>query len=269
MSILDKKRSQVMNIEYVLILIAVALTGIRIYLGIKTPLFLQADAGYDDFLFIRYAESLLKGEWLGAFGSIALVKSASYSMLLVIGYLLGISYSVALTVGYIFAVFLFVKSLSKLFNNRYFDICLYIFLIYSPTMFHEENVQKVYRGGYIVIFALLTIASVIGLYTRVNEERKKVIGWSILGCICLPLFWFLKEDSIWILPFVIVGNILTLIEMWKSKETIKRFVKHALIVILPVLCLGLSIVSYKAINYHYYGEYTVTDRSGTYYKEVI
>lgn len=57
------------------------LTATRFYLGIKTPIYLQADAGVDDFLYIRYAASMLNGQWLGDFSASVLLKTASPAIL--------------------------------------------------------------------------------------------------------------------------------------------------------------------------------------------
>ena len=66
------------------------LTIFRIYLAVKIPLFIQADALYDDFLFIKYADSLLHGNWLGDYGYTTLAKSPSFSIFIAFTSLLGI-----------------------------------------------------------------------------------------------------------------------------------------------------------------------------------
>ena len=123
------------------------LTGIRFYLGIKTPVYLQADAAMDDFLYIQYAAHILEGKWLGDFSSLVLLKTASPAVLLAVNYVLGISYPVFLAIGYILAASLFSLAMCRLTGSRKLGMALYVFLLYSPGMFHEENVQKVYRGG--------------------------------------------------------------------------------------------------------------------------
>ena len=164
----------------IIFIILVVLTLIRLWLGVRTPLLLQADARYDDFLFVRYAEELLNGNWLGN-DSLSLAKSASFSVILALGYLLGIPYNFGLYVLYILACILISIAFYYIIKNKYFCYILYLFLLYSPIMFHEENVQKVYRGGYIVIFAIIVFASVIAQF-GISFERnvgKKGVGVGI------------------------------------------------------------------------------------------
>lgn len=244
------------------------LTAVRFYLGIKTPVYLQADATMDDFLYIQYAAHILEGKWLGDFSALVLLKTAAPALLLAMNYVLGISYPVFLAIGYILAASLFSLAMCRLSGNRKLAVALYLFLLYSPGMFHEENVQKVYRGGYIVIFALLALGSVIGQFAARNRDcKREAFLWSLLGCVSLPVFYYLKEDSIWILPFVWVGTALTMAGLWRGRHTRKGFRFAAAMA--PLLALGCVTVGYKMLNYHYYGEYAITDRSGTYCKEVM
>lgn len=259
-----KKKTRVRLIIGILVI----LTLFRLYLGIKTPILLRGNFIHDDHLYVKYAASILSGEWLGSFSSFTLLKNVSPAVLLALGYALGISYSVSMTVGYILAVVLFVLALYRLVGSRKFALVLYVFLLYSPVMFHEENVQIIYRGGYIVIFTLIVFAAVIGQHAAVSGERKReFVLWTVLACVSLPIFYYLKEDSIWILPFVCGGMLITVINLCRRKHTWKQL--KIVAVISPLVVLSCVTVGYKALNYHYYGEYAVTDRSGTYYKEVL
>ena len=119
-------------------------------------------------------------------------------------------------------------------------------------MFHIENVQKIYRGGLIVSFALLTVASTIGMYTRRRESIKSMLKWSILLSISLSFFYFIKEDSIWILPFVVTAIIVLVIDYIKNKK-IQNIFKRIFISFLPIFILIISNITICSINYFKYG----------------
>ena len=246
--------------------VLLALTIFRIMIAAKVPLQLQADAMYDDFLFVKYAKSLMTFDWLGNFGYLTLAKGISFSLFLVFNYLIGIPYSISLVFIFIFSIVLFIYTIRKIISNKWFLSFLYIFLLYTPVMLHGENVQKVYRGGLLISVSLIVISCIIGLYITINNKNKNRLFYSVLLCISLPFFWYLKEDSIWILPFLSMALLLTLIKIIKSKELVK---KKLVISFLPVLVLVITSLGYKTINYIKYKEFAVTDRNGTYYKEVI
>lgn len=244
-------------------------TLFRIILASKLPMQLQADELYDDFLFIKYARSLLSLNWLGDFNYVTLVKGASFSFFIAFNYILGIPYNIGLILLYIISILIFIKAIRALINNKYFLIALYIFLLFSPMMLHYENVGKVYRGGVILSFALIIISSIIALYTRYNKDIKILKKWSILGSLSLSYFWFLKEDSVWMLPFVLVGIIVSIFKLIKEKYKRNELIKRSILIIMPLIILVISNITYKSINYFKYGEFTITDRNGTYYKEVL
>lgn len=245
------------------------ITLFRIILATKLPLQLQADEAYDDFLFAKYAKSLVSLEWLGDFSYISLVKGASFSVFLAFIYIIGIPYNLGLILLYIGSILIFIKSIKVLINNKYFLSFLYIFLLFSPMMLHYENVGKVYRGGVILSFALIITAGIIALYTRYNSNIKSLKKWSILTSLSLSYFWFLKEDSVWILPFVLVGITISIFKLIKEKYKRNELLKRSILLVLPLIVLVISNITYKSINYFKYGEYTITDRNGTYYKKVL
>lgn len=253
----------------ILLIILGIFTLYRIFLAGKIPLYAQGGADLDDFLLVKYATKMINFKWLGAFNSLTLVKGTSFSLFLMIGYYLNIPYSIFLILCYIAAIILLSLSLKKYINNKYAISLLYIILLFSPVMFHIENTQKIYRGGLIVTFSIFVIASIINLYSSRNEKLNKLVIWSILSSFFLSFFWFIKEDSIWILPFVIGASLLSIIWLVLNKKDVKKFKTRIFLCILPLLSLIIVINAYCSLNYILYGEYTITDRTGTYYKEVL
>lgn len=253
----------------ILIVFIAVFTLFRIWLGVNTPLLLQADATCDDFLLVRYAVNMLTGNWLGGFESLTFAKSASFPVVVALGYLCGIPYSAGLIISYIFAVALLCIALFRLIPNRRFIVLTYLFLLYSPVMFHEENTQKLYRGGYIIVFSLITIAAVIGIYTNIVQKEITLLKWSICGAVSLPVFWFLKEDSVWLLPFVLGGLTCGGVKLFLSRKTAEHLRKRTFLLLFPLLILCAVTFLYRCNNYRHYGQFAVTDRQDTYFGKML
>lgn len=253
----------------ILFIVLSILTIYRVFLASKIPLYAQGGADLDDYLLVKYATKMINFKWLGAFDSLTLVKGASFSLFLAIGYYLNIPYSIFLILCYIAAIIMLVFALKKYMSNKYLLSLLYIILLFSPVMFHIENTQKIYRGGLIVIFVVFVIASIINLYSNRNEKIKKLVVWSIISSLCLSFFWFIKEDSIWIIPFVCGAIVLSIIWLIINRKKVIRIKTRIFLTVLPIVFLIIANIVYCSLNYFIYGEYTVTDRSGTYYKEVL
>ncbi len=263
-----KKIKLKIDCNMILLCLIVVLTLFRIYLAVKLPLFLQADAKFDDFLLIDYAKNIIEGQWLGKFCSTTLAKGISFPLFIALNHLLGIPYSLGLIILYIFGICLFIVAIRNHIKNKFYLTSTYILLLYSPVMFHIENTQKIYRGGVIVSLSLVVISLMICIYNNVSEKLRKLFIYSFLASLALPFFYYLKEDSMWILPFVLGSIVLSSINIIKNKK-IKYRKTRLFFVVMPVVALILSSILYCSINYIYYGEYTITDRNGTYFKEVM
>lgn len=244
-----------------------AISVFRIYIANRTPLLLQADAKYDDYLLIQYADSIFHGDWLGPYSHTTFLKVVSASVLIALGRLIGLQYGTSQAIIYIFAVALLIYSFNKLICNKIWAVCTYAFLLFSPIMFHAENVQKIYRGGYIVSFSIIVIAGVVGIFTSSKEKISDLIKWSILEAISLPVFWFLKEDSVWLIPFVCVGITIGIICIMLSDTKLKYV--RILLCVIPLIALIGSRFAYKEKNYKEYGLKAETDRSDTAFADMI
>ncbi|MCR4754379.1 MAG: hypothetical protein K5868_02495 [Lachnospiraceae bacterium] len=244
-----------------------AISVFRIYIANRIPLLLQADAKYDDYLLIQYADSIFHGDWLGPYSHTTFLKVVSASVLIALGRLIGLEYGTSQAIIYIFAVALLIYSFNKLICNKIWAVCTYAFLLFSPIMFHAENVQKIYRGGYIVSFSIIVIAGVVGIFTSSKEKISDLIKWSILEAISLPVFWFLKEDSVWLIPFVCVGIAISIICIILSDTNLKYV--RILMCVIPLIVLIGSRFAYKEKNYKEYGLKAETDRSNTAFADMI
>ena len=258
------------RVELVVLLLLVAVTIARVVLGALMPLYFQPNAGYDDWLFVRYAKTILEGTWLGPFDGITLAKSASFSLLLVGVYLSGIPYPLALMLFFVAACVCMSLAVCTLTSNKHLSWGCYLFLLFSPVMFHVENAQKIYRGGFIIIFALFVFAFVIGMYANRKEERPVAFClWGCLGVFSLPIFWLMKEDSVWVLPFVGMGLACTVFGVVRSSVPVRQRVVRVLVCALPLVALVVSVAVYKQANERAYSIRAVNDKTESAYSDVI
>lgn len=264
---MDKgKRLRLEKIILIALIILATLT--RLIIGLRLPMYFLGDAKYDDFMLTEYAEQIIAGNWLGDFTYTTLIKTASFPLLLGLGYVLGVSYPLMLNILYIAAVLVLTLAMNKLIGNKIWSVLFYIFMLYSPVMLHEENVQKLYRGGYIVIFAMFVIAAVIGMFAY-YESMSALASFSALLTVSLPIFWYLKEDSVWIIPFVAAGVISAFVRCLLAKKKGTFLVKRFCCYVLPIAVLLISMTAYKSVNNRFYGIAVNNDREGTYFEAVI
>lgn len=256
--------------EKLIIVTVILLSLFRIGLTLKLPLAIYTDQLYDDALLFKYAESILAGNWLGEYNNLTLVKGISYPIFIVLGQLLFMPYTLLLSVFNIGSAYLFVKAIEKVFKRKIFLPIIYIILIYSPVGFSFLISQRLYRMAIIPYSVLAVFACTIGFYLRRNEELKNKLPWAIGSGIFLLFFWNIREDSIWIAPFIIVVTLLVVIEyLFLSKYKGIKLIKNTLVAIIPTGILMFGILCISMVNFHYYGLFTTNDRSATYFADMM
>ncbi len=270
----------------IVLILGVAATALRIYVGCGIPMFLVGDAAADDFLMVRYAETLMRGEWLGEFRGATLTKNAGYAVFMALLSKLNVPYVLGNTVFFCLCVLILCLAIFKLFPNKYVCFALYVYLLFSPVMLHTDAIQKTYRGGFLASVTLLLLASIIGLYGTILRRQHvlKTVLWSVCACISLVWFWFTKEDGIWLAPFVICGLGIASIVLFTggnkpsngkaggrygARRSPGYVIACSICLVMPAVSLLAASFAIRFINNQYYGEFAVTDRNDTYYSKVI
>ena len=274
--------------SFIIFGLGAAATALRIFIGYGIPVYLRGQYMADDFLMVRYAESMLQGSWLGEFRGATLTKVVGYSAYLAIMSKLGIPYALGNTVFYCLCVLLFCVALYKLFPNLYVAFFMYVYLLFSPIMLNKDAIQKIYRTGFQSSVTLLLIAAIIGVYGTIlrGQHVVRTILWSILASVSLTVFWFTKEDGIWMVPFVVCGLGIAAVVLFTggNKPSVGagagfgggRAARSKAYVITCCMCFVLPAVSLLAASFairftnnRHYGEFAVTDRNDTYYSKVM
>lgn len=254
-----------------LFIAAVFLTFLRILLALKIPLYGLGAAMHDDFLLVNYADDLQNSNWLGTeYTNMTLSKGISFSFFLYICRLLFLPYPLGLVLLWILAVLTLIIAVKDVVKDKAALLLMYLFLLYSPVTFAKDFFQRIYRMAVIPAAVLLVAACLIGLFFRRNEKISVQVRWALGAGISLSFFWYIREDSIWLLPFVLgallcsaVGGILL------QHESRKNAIKKILVYILPIVLLVLTNNMISLLNYKHYGIYTVSDRIDTYFSKVM
>lgn len=271
-----KKVIRPSNLFWLIILIV--LTMFRLMLSIKSPYFINLFAGYDDQLFIHYSEELLKGNWLGEYSTKTLSKGVSYSFFMVWANKLHLSYGFLLGLFNIFASSIAAIALRPLLKNRWILTFVYTFFLYSPVTFTSEYSTRIYRNTLVVPAVLLVVGCLIGLYFRRNGKLKPFILWSLGLSIIFSFYWYIREDSLWLLPLASVGLLIiagsvifendSSFKIKNIRIAIKKFyftkrkLAKLIFCVLPFVLFFSTTKLLEKINEEHYGIAVVNDRTG-------
>ncbi|GEB10577.1 hypothetical protein SEQ01_07680 [Streptococcus equinus] len=220
--------------------------------------------GYDDIMQMKNAVTMTAGDWLGgSYFYTSMAKNVGYPLFLAIGQWLNISYGFLYGAVIIFASLIFVKAISPIFSSRKLLLLIYVIILFVPI--NHEAFYRIYRNALVPWFFLLVLSCMIALFIRHKEKVSKQIPWSIGAMASIMYFWILREDSIWIFPFVFTASIMIIIVnlplVWRQR---REFIHKTLLALLPLSGIIAVSIIISAINYSHYGIWAMNDRTQTY-----
>lgn len=231
-----------------------------------------ADQRYDDRMMFENAGNLINGVWLGDYNSYTLSKGISYPLFLVLARKLFLPYSALLSLLQAAGAGLFVQALSLRLQNPYGRAALYLLLLFSPVSLTLLVTQRLYRMAIVPGMVLLVFSGMIGLTLRKDQPLKRQLPWALLTGLALAFFWQIREDSVWIMPFIAVmtvWNIGYVILVLHNRISRKQILLHCLVLMLPMFLLFVGNSGIAAINALHYGVFLTNDRTEGSFAELM
>lgn len=253
-------------------IIVLFFTALRILAGLRIPCMILADQRYDDRMLFENAYDLLSGVWLGSYDAYTLAKGIGYPLFLVLAKKICLPYSVLLSLLQALGAWLFIRALSVRWKNPYGQTFLYLLLLFSPISLTQLVTQRLYRMAIVPGMVLVVFSGMTGLTLRKELPLKKQLPWALLTGATLAFFWQIREDSVWILPFVAVmtvWNVGYVILVLHKKRTGRQLLFQCLTLLLPILLLFAGNMSISAINQIHYGVFLTNDRTEGNFAELM
>jgi hypothetical protein len=230
--------------------LAAGLIVIKLILASDLKLAVLGFANHDDALFIGQADTLMRGHWLGKFGELTLAKGPVYSLFLAGVGLSGVPLLLAQALLHAAACVIFVRALRPLIPGVNGRLLLLVVLLFDPHTLSSEAVGRVLRSGIQPALTLLTLAGAIGLAARGQRPWRFQLGWSVLAGAALALFWFSREEGIWLIPslLLILGTALAVTLGQGGRDRWRRLA----VLVLPVTIFFGACWLLRTINEIYY-----------------
>lgn len=239
-----------LNIFLVLIFIIISL--LYIFIANKIPISVFLHSMHDDDYFMSSANSIIDGKWLGKYNQMTLIKGPVYSFFLVLSNYSNLSIQLSHALLYLFSCLYLCYSINKKYvHNNVLILILFIILLYNPVLFPSRVIRD-----YIYTSLLFLVISNLILI----DDNKNFIVPIFLGG-SLFLFWYCREEGIFIIPLILIP----IFNFLKSKSK-TRFFKKIFLSLLVFFCLK-SIVSYK--NYKNYETTSIVDFKDTEFKTLL
>lgn len=242
MSLLQSKRFFVLFALF-MVIAKLWLVNAHLLMATMTP--------HDDLLFITQAHNILSGKWLGEYNQLTLIKGQFYPLFIALSYYLNIPLLAAQQLLYAFASFTAVWAVYPVVRQKWLLFVFYVFLLLNPFSYNYPAVGRVFRLGIYPSLGLLVFSCAVGLYVRSGKSWKQAVVWSLGTGIFLSAFWNTREESIWIVPSLLLLFGLACFDLRRLPRS-----RAALLVGLyglPIVILLAFNTTLKTINQHHYG----------------
>lgn len=184
--------------------------------------------------------------------------------------LLGLTYSDGLALLYIFACILFCFALHYLIKNMYALLLLYAVLLFNPATMDSYSFQRIYRSALTPAQVLLVFACFFALYLIVGNKQKYGLAWALGAGLSLAFFWYTREDSVWMVPFVLVITVFTVIKaIVRYREDWYTLRLQLVVLCIPFLVFAGVKYTISSINYSYYGIRTTNEINDSSFGDAI
>lgn len=242
----------------------IALTLFRLGLFARAPYFYVPGSDYDDLNQLRLADSLLKTGWLGDYSYTTLIKGVSFPLFVAIANRLFMPYGFALGLYYVLSAGVFCAAMDRVARRPWLTGVAYLWLIWSPISFGIIS-ARVYRNAILFPAVLHVLGCLLMVYNHRGERAVRQLPWLIWSGLSFAFFYYIREDSIWMLPLLAACMALCAIwSIWFSGLKKRR----ALLYLIPICAFLLTGAGYRAVNRAHYGVFAVNDRSSGAFAEL-
>ena len=242
---------------------------LRLYLGMKMPIWLFPKAIHDDMLMFEYSQLYAH---FTSWNIQSLTKDIAYPIFLFFVKLSHIPYRFWLSLFWIIAAILVIYAIYKyITEDRLIILGSFLFVLFLPVGFDILCGQRVYRNGIMAPTAIIFLSM---LYIFINNlldspvDIKNTAIWGILTGLTFTFNYYIKEDGMMTIPILVVCVLAVLIfklyeenKHSSSKKDLKKYLKLTIICIIPLIIFMAGTITYKEVNEHYFGVTDVNTRT--------
>ncbi len=232
------------------VLFAVLLVAVKLWL-VNAHQLMATNTPHDDLLFVTQAHNILSGQWLGPYNQLTLIKGQFYPLFIALSYYLNLPLLVSQQLLYALASFVAVWAVYPLVRHKWLLALCFIFLLLNPFSYNYPAVGRVFRLGIYQSLGLLVFSTMVGLYVRSWQSWRGGLVWSLACGMFLSAFWNTREESIWLVPSLLLLFALACFDL--RRTTRSRALALLVLYVLPCgMLVGFSSIL-KNINQCHYG----------------
>ena len=227
-------------------LAATKLWLVRAHLVMVTP------TPHDDLLFIRLAESILNGQWLGEYNQLTLIKEPFFSLFIAASHWLSLPLLFSIHLFYILACWLFVVAVRPLVQSRLLLLFCFLLLVLNPGSYNYPAIGRIFQLAIYAPLALTVMSLLLGLAIRAFGPIRSALAWAFSFGLAVSIFWITRGESVFLVPSLALV-FLYLFVIAKGQTVFTRWRRPLLLCLIPLLMTLAAVQAVRQINQAYYG----------------
>jgi hypothetical protein len=214
----------------------------------------------DGALFMKSAENILNGNWLGDYNKFTLVKSPGYSIWLAFANRLGIQYVVVFHFLFIISVYLYAFAFQTNIKNKHVTITILVALPWFPY----EYVLETYRDLFLSLtyFNCVSIILILYKFESIKRKYRVKISFTLIAFLFMNvgILVITREDYFIVFVAPVVLFFFGLFQKeYKSKRINKQSKMLMLIILINFASVNVAQLSVKQLNENFYGVSLIND----------
>lgn len=212
------------------------------------------DGIHDSLRYLGMAETIQRGEWLGNYNYLTLIRLPVYSCFLALNACSGWPLHVTQHVFYLLSITVLAAALRACQLSKLQVILVFAGCAFHPVAFYPS--LFVLTEGIYTSLATGVLAGCLGLLGSIGESALIYSSWLIVTSFCLAVFWYIRPEAIWILPVLGVFILILFLRASRMRQFYSIRVPRGRIVLalavpaVATLSLGWTIA---LLNERYYG----------------
>jgi hypothetical protein len=227
------------------------LTVFKFWLTRAQPVYAIGNAALDDRLFLELAQSIVRDGWLGAYNQNTLAKGAAFPLWIALVFWIGLPLGLAQQALYATACGLFTRACRPALSSAAARAAVYLLLLWNPMSFEAHTLARIIRQNIYTPLGIMIFAGWVALYFRRSERFRQQLPWAMLAGFSTGVFWLTREESIWILPSILLLAAAVLYGAKKTSPAAFKITGYSLL--LSALCWAIPILLVSWQNQKHYG----------------
>lgn len=253
-------RGIVSRVGYGVVVVLASVMSVVLRGSVPIPFGLSAQ---DDVLFLRSADAIVHGDWLGPYDSLTLSKGPAYPVFIAMMHDLGWQLKVGEQLTYLLAAAVLALAIWSTTRRLATSVAAFVVVALDPVSFDSQGAQLI-RDNWQGSLGLLFVSAVfLALHLALTRRR----WWSWAGAAILAgasggVYWLCREEGATILPgiaIIVIGTPLLWGRARGQQARLGALGRYGCALALVGVTFAAPIVAVRALNAQHYGVSIATE----------